>query len=356
MAGTLAIALLGALVLVRPGAGQVHPIDPAPVVLSVALTPATPALWPHRVPATGFVEPWQEASIGAEADTLRLTAVHVNVGDTVRRGQLLATFSTDTVKADLAQARAATAQAEAEWYEARDNAARAETLAGSGAMAGQQVGQYRMASRTAQARLDAALAAMERQALRLAHTRVVAPSDGVITARTATLGAAIAPGQELFRLIREGRLEWRARVAASDLPFLAEGQSAQLRDDAGQALTGRVRMLGPVIDTQTYSGTVYVDLPASHGLRAGAFMRGHVEIGQTSALTLPQSAVLLRDGHSLVMRLDADSRVVTQKVTVGRRMGDRVEIVEGLAPSEAVVASGLGFLGDGDLVRVVEGS
>lgn len=355
MLGALVPALLGAFVLAHQGA-DTEAAEVPPAVLTVSLTPATMAVLPLRVAATGTVEPWQEASIGAEADTLRLTGVHVNVGDTVRRGQLLATFRTEAVEADLAQARAVAAQAEAELLEAGENAARAEDLDRSGAMSRQQVSQYRVAALTARARLDAALAAAERQALRLAQTRVVAPGDGVITSRTATVGAAISPGQELFRLIRDGRLEWRAAVATSDLPDLAPGQAVHITDDARRTIRGKVRMLAPVIDAQTHSGMVYVDLPPSAGLRAGAFVRGHVEIGETPALTVPQAAVLLRDGFSYVMRVGPGSRVVMQKVAVGRRVGDRVEIVDGLAQADAVIASGLGFLSDGDAVHVVEGS
>jgi multidrug efflux pump subunit AcrA (membrane-fusion protein) len=69
-------------------------------------------------------------------------------------------------------------------------------------------------------------------------------------------------------------------------------------------------------------------------------------------MTLPQSAVLLRDGFSYVLRVGPDSRVVQTKVTVGRRIDDRVEIVGGIDAASAVVVAGGGFLGDGDLVRV----
>jgi HlyD family secretion protein len=71
-------------------------------------------------------------------------------------------------------------------------------------------------------------------------------------------------------------------------------------------------------------------------------------------LTLPQSAVLLRDGFSYVLRVGPDSKVSELKVKAGRRVGDRVEILDGLPADARVVASGGGFLGDGDTVRVVD--
>jgi multidrug efflux pump subunit AcrA (membrane-fusion protein) len=84
------------------------------------------------------------------------------------------------------------------------------------------------------------------------------------------------------------------------------------------------------------------------------FARGEFEVGAGVALTLPQSAVLLRDGFSYVLRVGADSRVAQTKVAVGRRSGDRIEITSGLDAKARVVASGGGFLSDGDTVRVVE--
>ena len=84
------------------------------------------------------------------------------------------------------------------------------------------------------------------------------------------------------------------------------------------------------------------------------FARGEFEVGSGSGLTLPQSAVLLRDGFSYVLRVGPDSRVSELKVKVGRRVGDRIEIVDGLPAEARVVASGGGFLGDGDTVRVVD--
>ena len=113
-------------------------------------------------------------------------------------------------------------------------------------------------------------------------------------------------------------------------------------------------MVAPTVDAQTRNGIVYVDLVAPGEARAGMFARGDFEIGTGQGLTLPQSAVQLRDGFSYVLRVGADSKVSEAKVAVGRRIGDRIEITGGLDAASRVVASGGGFLGDGDTVRVVE--
>lgn len=324
-----------------------------PSVLSVVVTRPLEEMLPVRVAASGNVAAWQEASVGAEADGLRLTEVRVNVGDTVRRGQLLARFNADIVDAELAEAQAAVAQADAEVAEADANARRAEDLDRTGALSAQQVNQYLIAARTARARRDAVRAVEQRQRLRLAQTRVLAPGDGIVTSRTATVGAVVPAGQELFRLIRDGRLEWRAAVAVTDLDQLAPGQVATIRIEGHEPVQGALRMIAPAIDTQTRDGLVYVDLPLHGAIRAGAFARGHVEVGEDLALTVPQSAVLPRDGFDYVMHVSAASTVVMRKVSLGRRIGGRIEITQGLAASETVIASGLGFLSEGDTVRVV---
>jgi RND family efflux transporter MFP subunit len=324
--------------------------------LTVAVARLQPATFPVRVSANGNIMAWQEASIGTEANGLRLTEVKVNVGDKVRRGQPLATFAPETVEAELAQSRAAVAEADVALAEAAANAQRARMLQETGALSAQQIQQYLNAERTARARLDAAQAVERTQQLRLVQTRIAAPDDGVISARAATVGAVVPAGQELFRLIRGGRLEWRAEVAAADLVKLKPGQKVRIAVTGGEVIEGRVRMLAPAIDIPTRNGLVYVDLPSSGIARAGMFARGEFEIGANEVMTLPQSAVQLREGFSYVMRVGPDSRVVQIKVTPGRRSGNRIEILGGLDAEDRVVVSGAAFLGDGDVVRVTEGA
>jgi HlyD family secretion protein len=322
--------------------------------LTVAVVQPVQASVPLTVAANGSIAAWQEASVGAEANGWRLAEVRVNVGDRVRRGDVLATFSPEIAEADLAQARATVAEADATLAEAAANAQRARDLQPSGALSAQQITQFMTAERTAQARLEAQRAAVRVAQLRLAQTRVLAPDEGVISSRSATVGAVVPAGQELFRLIRKGRLEWRAELAASDLAAVRPGQTVRLTPAGGSPIEGTVRMLAPTVDAATRNGLVYVDLPSPGAARAGMFASGEFELGSVQALTLPQSAVLLRDGFSQVFVVGADGRVNQRKVTVGRRVGERIAVSSGLDASARVVASGAGFLADGDSVRVVD--
>jgi RND family efflux transporter MFP subunit len=403
-----------------------------------------------KLTANGTIAAWQEASIGAESSGLRLTQVNANVGDVVRAGQVLAVFAPESIQADLAQARANLVEAEANASDAAGNAERARTLQNSGALSTQQINQYQTSEQTAKARVEAAKALLSVQQLRLKKTQVLAPDSGIISSRNATVGAVLASGTELFRMIRQGRLEWRAEVTSAELGRLSPGTPALITAASGAQIRGKVRMIAPTVDPQTRTALVYVDLPTTQmsgsagaaragtgvgaadapgrpkqgtapsrgsavhavtsvgaaaapgrpqqgtapsggspvhavtsvgaaaapgrpqqgtapsggsavhavtsvgAIKAGMFANGEFALGNSSALMVPQTAVVVRDGFSYVYRVGADNRVAQVKVQTGRLSGDQIEIVSSLSADARLVASGAGFLNEGDLVRVIE--
>ncbi|MDR0564644.1 MAG: efflux RND transporter periplasmic adaptor subunit [Azoarcus sp.] len=323
---------------------------------ALTVTAASPALetWPIRIPANGTIEAWQEAIICSDVQALRLAEVLADVGDTVKAGQVLAVFDDEPVKIDVAQAKAARAQAWAAAEAARDDAERAKTLRGSGALSDQVITKYLTTERSARAQAAAAEASLAAQQLRLTRTRVLAPDDGVISARNATVGAVIGPGGEMFRLIRQGRLEWRAELTDSELEHVTPEAVARITLTDGHSVEGTVRVAAPTLNTRTRTGLVYVDLPPDSAIRPGMFVRGEFDLGQSTALTVPQEAVTMREAFHYVFRLETDGTVRQTKVTPGRRIGRRVEILDGITPDTRIAMKGTGFLNDGDPVRVVE--
>lgn len=308
-----------------------------------------------QLAANGNIAAWQEAVVGSQANGLMLKEVLVNIGDPVRKGQVLARFADESVAADLAQAKAVLAEAQAAAEDARANAERARSLQNTDALSAQQLAQFATADKTAQARLDAAQAALAAQQVRMGHVEVLAPDSGIISARAATVGAVIGAGTELFRLLRQGRLEWRAEVTSSELAQIRPGTQATLTAASGVQVKGRVRMVAPTVDPQTRAAMVYVDIPAMNGSGAvlpGMFAKGTFELGSSVGLTVPQQAVVIRDGFSTVFKLGADQRVTQLKVQTGRRHGTQVELLSGLAANDTIVVSGAGFLNDGDVVKV----
>ena len=326
--------------------------------LAVSVVSPQAVTWPQTLAANGNVAAWQEVVIGSEISGYRLLTVNAEVGDSVRKGQLLAQINSDSIQAELRQSRAAVAEAEALLAEASANAKRAQSLKDSGAASSLEISQYLTGQQTSQARLDAAKARVQADEVRLAQTRIIAPDDGIVAARVATVGSLTQMGQELFRIVRDHRLEWRAEVTAAELSQIDIGMRAQIQPpDATQPVViGRVRSIAPVVDSNTRNGLIYVDLPSGlnrNALQVGMFAQGQFILGQKTALSLPQSAVLLRDGFAYVFVVDANQRISQQKIQLGRRMAEQVEVI-GLDATARVAASGVAFLADGDQVNVTQ--
>lgn len=333
----------------KAGPAAANPPKPA---LTVTTVKPSNGEWPVKLGANGNIAPWQEAVVSAEVNGLRLIDVKANVGDEVRKGQLLAVFETESVQADIALVKANLAEAQASLAEAQSNAERARQLQNTGAISAQQIGQYLTTESTARARIASAQAQLRQQNLRLKYARVLAPDAGVISSRSATLGSVAPAGMELFRMVRQNRLEWRAEVTASEITRVKSARSVIVSPANGAPIRGTVRMVAPTSDPQTRNTLVYVDLPAGGEAKSGMFARGEFELGTSEALSVPQQSVVVKDGFTYVFRIAADNRVIQTRVQTGRRSSDMIEITSGIKPDAVLVASGAGFLNDGDLVGI----
>lgn len=364
VSGVVAVTLVvtvGSLLPIDHGAAAASkPTGPsAPAALTVSVVQPQTVDWPEVIQASGTIAPWQEAIVGAEVSGLRLSELLVDVGDQVTKGQLLARFDDATTVAMVRQMEAAVAEAEANVAEAQANAQRAERLGKTGALSQQDATQYLTKGRTAAAQLESAKARLHSQKLALEYTRVVAPDDGVVSSRKATLGMVAAPGTELFRLVRQNRLDWRAELSGSQLAQVHVGDAASVQLADGTTAHGKVRQVAPVLDETTRIGIAYVELDrtgdasTNTAARAGMYGSGTITLGRRAAMTLPSDAIVLRDGHEYVFVLGSDDRVVLTKVAVGRRFGNGVEINSGLKGHEQIVSAGAAFLNDSDSVRVV---
>ncbi|MBB3219909.1 efflux RND transporter periplasmic adaptor subunit [Pseudoduganella umbonata] len=338
-------------------AGSPVRATPAPAApsITVALAPVERVVWAHTVEASGAIEPWQEAVVGAQSAGLRLLEVHANVGDSVKRGQLLARFDDALLRAGLAELRASLAQAEAAARQAAANRQRMAALQNRGGVSQQELLQYETLAETSAAQVAVARAQVESRRLLVAQAEVRAPDDGIVSARGATVGAVAESGRELFRLIRQGRLEWHGQVTASQLAGIAPGQRIHLRLPDGTTARARVRRSAPRFDAQTRMATVYADIDRGSGAHAGMYAAGSVMLDNRPVLAVPASSIVVRDGRSHVFRLrPGSSRPIVEALTVrtGQRSGSSVA-VEGVAAGERVVMQGAGFLKDGDAVRLL---
>lgn len=366
-AATVAIAAGGALL----AAGAANKPDPATAAdaaapktaLTITLAIAATHTFDERVLASGPVAAWQEAAVGAPLAGLRLVALHVDVGAAVRRGEVLAQYDTAGLLAALDLAEANAAQARAVAAQASANNARSASLKDSGAMSEQDLLQLSTQQDIAKAQLASTLATLRATRVQLRDATIRAPDDGVISARSATLGAVGAVGQELFRLIRGGRVEWRAQLTPAQAGMVAAGQAAGVAvagqaasvGAPGRAVGGRVRLVAPGMDPLTHLLTAYVDVAAGAGLRAGMYASGDIKVGAHRGVGVPAASVVARDGRDYVFVVQRDAHppaVRRRQVGRGGTEGALIEIVDGLRAGEAVAGAGAGFLEDGDLVRI----
>lgn len=313
---------------------------PAPALTVTSATPRS-VQWSDTFEASGVIAPWQEAIIGTQIGGYRLLEVLANVGDQVKKGQLLAVLDPDLLRAEERQLEAA-------WEQAEADRQRVLKLRSSRAVSEQEVLENVTRAKTA-------LAALEAKRLELRYTRILAPDDGAISSRTATVGAVMPVGQELFRLIRANRLEWRGELTAAQLSRVRAGLRIKLTLPDGNEATATVRQTAPSLDPQSRLGIVYADLDSGSPARAGMYANGRVMLDSTPALVVPAESVVIRDGRNYVVTLAGEGstpKVSLQLVTVGRREGGEVEVARGLRVDDRVVVRGAGLLNDGDIVRV----
>jgi RND family efflux transporter MFP subunit len=338
----------------QAASGASAPANSAASVLTVQLVPGSTRNWPERVQGSGALSAWQEAVISTEVGSYRIAELLVDVGAKVHKGQLMARLASDSLQADVAKQEAAVAQAQAALHQAQADAKRARAVSDSGALSPQKIDEYLIAEQTQQAALASAQASLASVRLQLSQTRITAVDAGVVSSRTGVLGNVVAAGTELFRLVRGGKVEWRAELDATQLAKVRAGQAAQLTLPSGNVVKGQVRLVAPTLSSTSGRGLVYVSLPADSGAQAGTYASGQIDVSQGTAWTLPETAIVLRDGRSYAYTVNAQGQAVRHVVRTGRRQDGAVEVLDGLPHDSRVVASGGAFLSDGAQVTVAQ--
>jgi HlyD family secretion protein len=321
--------------------------------MAVSVTTPTSDALVRTLVATGSVYAWQEAVIGPEVGGYRIAAVNVDVGDKVKRGQELVRLSDELLVADVNSKRASKLQAEAQLVTASSDRRRGDLVKESGALSNSELEKLHNDELAAQAKVQQATADLESAEVKLRYAHVLSPDDGVITSRTVVVGQIAQAGNEMLRLLRNGRVEWRAEIPEGRMREVQVGQTVRITMADSSKLVGRVRTVAPTVQSGTRTGLVYVDLPKPDGARPGMFARGEIEVSRGMAATLPLASVVVRDGYSYVFVVTNGQKVERRRVETGGVRDGRVEIVAGLNPGERVVDRGAGFLQDGDKITVV---
>jgi RND family efflux transporter MFP subunit len=347
----LALALL-AVACGRGGKAPATAGEEAQASLTVTTVQPESRSVNREIVASGSVAAWQEMSLGVELSGVRVSQVLVEVGARVRAGQPLLVLDRRTLDVQARQADANVAQARANLLVAESAKERGESLLANRLISTSNFEELTASLSRAQAQLTVAEADRDAARLRLSFATLRAPDDGVISSRTVQPGQIASTGTELLRLIRQGRLEWRAEVSYLDLPRIVPGAEVALSVPGAEAVVGRIRAVSPSVDPTRRTALVYADLPEPGALRAGMFAEGRLRVGQARMLAVPRESVVYRDGLPYVFLVGEDARVRQQRVEVGASQGDFVELLAGVDARQRVVGRGAGFLSDGDRVRI----
>ncbi|WP_438752501.1 efflux RND transporter periplasmic adaptor subunit [Pararhizobium sp. O133] len=364
--------------------------DPAPAkteqaLPSIVVSEVKTQAIVDRVLATGAVKAVEETYVSPLVDGLSIRTLNADVGDRVEADTTLATLNPDMLElqksqyaASLAKANASLAQYEAQLAEAQANAEeavrvaeRSKKLAEAGSMSTAQRDQERAAATAALARVrsgeqlvsvaKADIKVVEAQIsdvdLRLARTDVKTPVTGVVSARTAKVGAiANGSGEPLFTIIRDGAVEVKAEIIETDLPRLAIGQRAEVTlADGKTQIEGKIRLISPVVDSQTRLGSVNISLLAPEKARVGMYARAQIIVTEKDALVLPLSAVTSTKDGMVARKVDGDVAHVA-KIETGIQDNGFIEIRAGLKEGDKVIKKAGAFVRDGDRIKPVPAS
>jgi RND family efflux transporter MFP subunit len=325
---------------------------PAP---AVTVTQVGVSATPTTVSIVGTIGARYDMPIGVEGDAGRVSAIYVEAGDHVKRGQLLARLNISVLEPQVANLAAALEQAKAEAELAQAEAKRADAVGASGALSAEETQRRRSSAVTAEAKVKVAAAQLAEAQARLDRAQVRAPVDGVILTRNVEVGQTATPGGEaLFRLSEGGEVELRGQVAEQDLPLLKVDQPVSVHlTGTNQVYEGHVRLLGAVIDPMTRLGTIRVALTPDPNLRPGAFARAEVTISNAARVVLPQTAVLSDDKGTYVFVVNTENKVERRSVRVSGMVANGVTIAEGVGAKDQVVATAGGFLQQGEVVKPI---
>ena len=323
----------------------------APSSQTVTVATATRTDLPRVISASGSVSAWEEVPVGAETGGLVATSVLVDEGSYVRQGQPLVQLNTALLSAQVRQQQAAlqTAQANA----SRDDAAlaRSQELKERGFLSQASLDTALANQRSSTAGVAQARASLSQSQTQLSQATIRAPVSGLIISRSVTRGQIVAAGTELFRMVRDGRLELDAQVPETDLPLLRAGMSAEIISDQAGQTTGSIRIVTPEVDPDTRLGVARIALASGNGLRPGMFARATIDAGTQPGVSVPTASVLYRENRAGVFVLQPDNTVSFVPVTVAGRDDQRTS-VGNVQPGARVVVSGAGFLNEGDRVTV----
>jgi HlyD family secretion protein len=307
----------------------------------------------REVVASGPLGAKRDQPVGIAGSGGRVVSVLVDAGSWVREGQTLAVVDRSVQTQQAAQLAAQVEAAKANAALAQANYDRAIALQGRGFVSKAEIDSKRAERDSANAQVRVAQAQLAGTRAEIGRLNVVAPTSGLILARSVEVGQIVGPGSaSLFRLAENGQMEMRAQLSQQDLANVHVGLTARVTPvGSDRSFTGTVWQVAPVIDPQSRLGDVRVAVPFDPAMRPGGFAEVRITAGTTTAPMLPQSAVLSDDKGNYVYIVNGKNEVERRDIKIGAVNDTGVTIASGLNGNEAVVLSAGPFLNPGQKVN-----
>jgi HlyD family secretion protein len=351
--GLVLLVVVLAVVLGRGASNKPAPTAGAGQIPTVSVVVPGQTNVGREIVASGPLGAKRDQPVGIAGTGGRVIAVLADAGSWVRAGQTLAVVDRSVETQTAAQQAAQVAAAKANAALAQSDYDRAIALQGRGFVSKAEIDAKRAARDAAFAQVRVAQAQLAGTRAQIGRLNVVAPTAGLILARSVEVGQIVSPGSgALFRLAEGGQMEMRAQLSQQDLANIHVGMTAQVTPvGSDRSFTGNVWQVAPVIDPQSRLGDVRIAVPYGPAMRPGGFAEARITAGTTTAPELPQSAVLSDDKGNYVYIIDAKNVVERRNIKIGTVNDTGVTIASGLNGNEAVVLSAGPFLNPGQKVN-----
>ncbi|MDG2947951.1 efflux RND transporter periplasmic adaptor subunit [Bisgaard Taxon 10/6] len=336
-------------------------------LMKVNVVQVQPAALMQTLRLSGSITAKEDVAVGTALLGLQIQTVNVEVGDTVKKGQILATLEASNVQSQLRQndanlqrAKANLASQQSALTEAEATLKRYQTLMKSNAISRQELEQQQAKARAARAAVQAANAEIAQVQAQLDDSRhqrkkaeVLAPADGIITQRNAEVGN-LTDNNALFHLARNGELEATVEASAEELSLLKTGLQTEVQV-LDQTTSGQIRLLSSQIDQTSRTGKVRIQLQNPAQITLGTPALALIRLPEMRAnTTLPLSAVNFNaDGTAFVMMVNRNKQIERRPISLGEVNQGTAEILSGLKVGEQVLQKAGALMNEGDRVEVV---
>ncbi len=299
------------------------------------------------IEAPGQISSVKDAYIMAKSVGTILN-IKVKAGDYVKKGQSMLTIDSSDIKSKLQQAKGALAQAQAAFTIAKNNYERFKELYKRNACSKVELEQMEYQYNAAKGAVEQAKGAVNEAKAYLKYSEVLAPFNAIVVERLVNEGDFAAPGRPLFRVIDPKYLRFECTVGASDAKYIKKGDTVKIKiDNIPEEIEGTVDEISGGADFLTHTFTVRIKIPFTENLKAGSYGVAYFGSSPRERILVPEKCVVHRGELTMVYSVDSKGKAKLILVRLGKKFGDKYEVLSGLNGNEKLAYVNLSKISDG---------